>query len=114
MRDMTNLPGRVVHPKGGRGDARNGIAVLKRNAGGAGLRVIFSDGMGWDHVSVSVANRCPTWDEMCFVKDLFFDLEDAVIQFHPPRSHYVNVHPNCLHLWRDHQNRIALPPRDFV
>src|SRR5262245_54586743 len=26
----------------------------------------------WDHVSVSLSHRCPTWDEMCWVKDLFF------------------------------------------
>jgi hypothetical protein len=35
------------------------------------LRVIASDGEGWEHVSVSLANRCPTWDEMCFIKGVF-------------------------------------------
>jgi hypothetical protein len=29
-----------------------------------GLRVIASDGEGWDHVSVSLPDRCPTWEEM--------------------------------------------------
>ena len=27
--------------------------------------VIASDGAGWEHVSVSRRDRCPTWDEMC-------------------------------------------------
>ena len=26
--------------------------------------VIASDGMGWDHVSVSLKKRCPIWSEM--------------------------------------------------
>lgn len=35
------------------------------------LRVIASDGQGWEHVSVSLPNRCPNWREMCFIKDVF-------------------------------------------
>jgi hypothetical protein len=56
------------------------------------LRVIASDGMGWEHVSVSVQNRCPNWREMCFIKDVFWDAEDGVIQYHPKKSEYVNLH----------------------
>ena len=54
----------------------------------------------FEHVSVSTPTRCPTWEEMCFVKALFWDDEDLVIQYHPRRSQYVNNHPNCLHMWR--------------
>jgi hypothetical protein len=32
------------------------------------LRVIASDGMGWEHVSVSLPHRCPHWREMRFIK----------------------------------------------
>lgn len=56
---------------------------------------------GWEHVSVSLRDRCPTWEEMCLVKDLFWDAEDAVIQVHPPKSEYCNFHKYCLHLWRN-------------
>lgn len=70
---------------------------LKR---GQKVFVIASDGMGWEHVSVSRKDRTPTWEEMCQVKALFWDDEDCVVQFHPPRSQYVNNHANCLHLWR--------------
>lgn len=61
---------------------------------------IASDAMGWEHVSVSRRDRCPTWDEMCQIKELFWSSEDCVVQFHPPRSEYINNHPYCLHLWR--------------
>ena len=60
------------------------------------LKVIASDGMSWEHVSVSFPNRCPNWREMCFIKSLFWDDEDVVVQYHPAKSAYVNVHDHCL------------------
>lgn len=62
--------------------------------------IIASDGEGWEHVSVSLSNRTPNWDEMVFIKNMFWDENDLVIQFHPPKSEYINNHPFCLHLWR--------------
>jgi hypothetical protein len=62
--------------------------------------VVAGDGMGWDHVSVSLATRCPTWEEMCFVKELFFKDDECVMQLHPPKSENISFHPFCLHLWR--------------
>ncbi len=61
-----------------------------------------ADGIRWEHVSVSPvgAKKCPDWETMSFVKAIFWDDEDTVIQMHPKRSEYVNVHPHCLHLWR--------------
>lgn len=59
---------------------------------------------GWEHVSVHIMEygkqRIPTWKEMCMVKDLFWDEEETVVQFHPPKSDYVNNHPYVLHLWK--------------
>lgn len=69
---------------------------------------------GWEHVSISTRRRPPNWQEMCFVKDLFWSEEECVIQFHPPRSEYVNNHPHCLHLWRPTDNHIRLPPSILV
>lgn len=54
----------------------------------------------WEHVSVALPNRNPNWDEMCFVKDLFWDESDECIQFHPRKSDYVNFHKHCLHIWK--------------
>jgi hypothetical protein len=62
------------------------------------LHVVASEGMGWEHVSVSLSHRIPNWREMCFIKNLFWDEEDMVIQYHPKKSEYVNRHDNCLHL----------------
>jgi len=55
-------------------------------------------------------NRCPRWDEMCFVKDLFWDAEETVMQLHPPKSMWINNHPFCLHLFRPLNETIPLPP----
>lgn len=59
---------------------------------------------GFEHVSVHILEfgkqRIPTWAEMCAVKDLFWDPEECVVQYHPPKSDYVNNHPHVLHLWK--------------
>jgi len=81
---------------------------------GRELYVIASHGGAWSHVSVSLENRCPNWKEMCFIKDLFFDAEECVIQYHPPKSQYINDHSFVLHLWRPHHEIIPMPPLIFV
>ena len=78
------------------------------------LNAVASDEFGWEHVSVSREDRAPTWGEMCQVKELFWDDEDVVIQFHPAKSQYVNNHPNCLHLWRPTEAAIQTPPSLLV
>lgn len=74
-----------------------------------------SDGLErWEHVSVSREDRCPTWEEMCMVKALFWEDEETVIQIHPPKSQYVNRHKFCLHLWRYVGVEQQLPPRHLI
>lgn len=68
----------------------------------------------WQHVSVSKPNKCPTWEEMCLVKDLFWDEDEVVFQFHPAKKDYVNNHPYCLHLWRKQGTEIETPPTILV
>lgn len=82
------------------------------------LTVIASDGMGWEHVSVHAEKKnspmlLPYWDEMQFVKELFWDDEDVVIQYHPSKSEYVN-YGDVLHLWRPIGVEIPTPPRILV
>lgn len=52
----------------------NGAFMVPYRGGASGviLAVVVSDGDDWDHVSVSLQNRCPTWDEMCWIKAIFF------------------------------------------
>jgi hypothetical protein len=74
---------------------------------------------GYEHVSVSLVKfkgdiekpveRCPTWGEMSFIKDLFWREDEEVIQYHPAKSEYVNLHPYCLHLWRPLDEKIPTP-----
>jgi hypothetical protein len=68
----------------------------------------------WEHVSVSHVSRCPTWEEMCWFKDQFFLPEEAVVQFHPPKSVYVNNCDTCLHLYRIVGQDFPMPPRATV
>jgi len=81
---------------------------------GQPLVVISSDGGGWEHVSVSCADRCPTWEEMCFIKDKFWSQDESVVQYHPARDRYVNNHPFCLHLWKRVGTEMSLPPPEYV
>lgn len=86
---------------------------------------LFIDANRWEHVSVSiyvhargmykpVVYQMPTWSDMCMVKSWFWDDEDAVVQFHPPKSQYVNQHAFVLHLWRPVSATLPLPPSEFV
>ncbi len=90
-----------------------GFFFLARGRGNTRkLKVMVGDGDGWDHVSVSRPNHneCPTWDDMCWIKNLFFDANEAVFQVHPRVADYVNFHPGCLHMWRPHGDTIPRPP----
>lgn len=78
--------------------------------------IVASDGEGWEHISVSMLGqkRCPTWAEMCMIKNIFWDDEDWVVQYHPARSEYVNVCETCLHLWRPTTVALPTPPKWMV
>lgn len=82
------------------------------------LNIIASDGqdVGWDHVSVTLdqSKNTPTWGEMDFVKDLFWDETETVMQLHVPKSDHICNHPGCLHLWRPTRETIPLPPGILV
>lgn len=75
-------------------------AAFKIPYKGCDLRVIASLDEGWEHVSVSLPNRNPNWDEMCHVKDLFWGDDEECIQFHPRKNEYVNLTEYCLHIWK--------------
>lgn len=70
---------------------------------------------GWEHVSVVVSkkgklpSRCPTWEEMCYIKDLFWNDDQEVMQFHPRKQDYVNLHEYCLHLWHPINKSFKFP-----
>ncbi len=100
------------------GDPFGVFCIPGRETGGRELKVIAADGeeTKWEHVSVSLPDspkRCPSWDEMCIVKNLFWDESECVVQFHPPKSDYVNFHAGVLHLWR-FVEPFPMPPKICV
>lgn len=109
-------------------DGNNGVFVLESPEPGWRLALICSDGTdpdvpvgnGWEHVSVHAFRkdgrqmRTPNWREMAYIKDLCWDDEDVVIQYHPRKSEYVNNHPHVLHLWRPRHLTVPTPPPILV
>ena len=78
--------------------------------------IIISNGAGWEHLSVAPIKKhiIPSWDDMCFIKELFWNDDEAVIQIHPPKDEYVSNKHNCLHLWRCTYKEMVLPPSCLV
>jgi len=113
MRDLTHLNKYRVPLLGEMGDALNG-AFLIPGRNNYKLKVIASDEMKWDHVSVSLQNRCPNWQEMSFIKSLFFQDHEVCFQLHVSHMDHINCHNNCLHMWRPHNIEIPLPPKMLV
>lgn len=109
-----------IQPRGFESAAGSTWGMFAIRKGKKIIRMMAVDGAdtGWEHVSVSVAIegecRMPTWDEMCLVKSKFWDDEECVIQFHPPKSEYVNNSAACLHLWKFMGGEFPLPPSIFV
>ena len=95
-------------------DGMAGYVNSRQNRPPNEIAFIASWAGGWEHVSVSLRNRCPTWDEMCLVKDIFWRDDECVVQFHPPKNEYINVHPYCLHLWKKIGEKTDLPPKELI
>jgi hypothetical protein len=92
------------------GDRYNGCFVIPKR----GMTIVVSNGAGWEHVSVSLQHRCPTWEEMEEIKRRFWAPEDMCMQLHVPVSNHKNLHPYCLHIWRPITASIPCPPGGFV
>jgi hypothetical protein len=114
--------GRILHGFYGSEPGNVWGAFLVNGPCGRLLRIISDDGIdavspelaGWEHVSVSTEKHPPNWQEMCWVKDHFWKDTETVLQFHPKKSEYVNLHPFCLHLWRNVGLDHPLPPRKLL
>jgi len=64
----------------------------------------WGNGVKLWHLSISCPDRYPTWDE---IKDARYSLLPMGLTFAmllPPMNEYVNVHPNCFHLWEINDN----------
>ncbi len=81
------------------------------------LNFILSWGAGWEHCSVSITDRykrCPSWEQMCFIKDSFWNDDECCVEYHPAKKDYVNNHEYCLHIWKPIDQEIPTPPSLMV
>lgn len=126
MRDYEELP-LAMKKAGPDGEASGQYMIPHPAIKGYIYIMVFSNGEGWEHLSITIRKvtstsgrktapvlRCPTWQEMCFCKDLFWDPNECVIQFHPPMSQYVSNSEFCLHIWRPTDVEFPTPPAVLV
>lgn len=63
------------------------------------LLAIRSRDLGRWHLSVSRADRIPTWGELGFARDELLPPDTWLMVPFPPRSFWINYNPRVLHLW---------------
>lgn len=76
--------------------------------------IVVSWNNGWDHISIAHRYRDPEWLTMCKLKELFFDDDEVVVQYHPKKEDYINIHPHCLHLRKPQNEEVVHPPKELV
>lgn len=104
----------VIAFYGDAGDHSCGVFHVPFPRTGVTLKIVASVGVGWDHISVSLPNRCPNWPEMEHIKRMFFREDETAMQLHVPPSDHLSLHPYCLHLWRPLGQEIPRPPAELV
>jgi hypothetical protein len=58
------------------------------------------------HISVSCRDRYPTWDEIVQIKERLAGTDTEWVMLMPPSSEYVNIHPNCFHIYSKERVRM--------
>ena len=62
--------------------------------------VILTRDAGRWHLSIAHPRRYPTWDEIHEARYTLLPSEEIFMaMITPPKRFYVNLHPNCFHLW---------------
>ena len=56
--------------------------------------------VGW-HMSISRRTRYPSWDEIREARYTFIPDDITMVMVFPPADEYINVHPNCFHLYQE-------------
>ena len=92
---------------------KKGKPVISKNYDKV-LHFIFSEACGFEHLSVSTPVRCPTWEEMCKMKEIFWRDDEVCMQLHPKKEDYVSNHNYCLHIWKPIDKEIPTPPSIMV
>lgn len=106
-----------IYGDGKIGNEHNGTFIINRYKNDEFYFVIVSNGLGWDHVSVTLhkkngasIKRCPSYEEMLMIKEKIFAEDEVVFQLHPREEDYIDTHPYCLHLWKPNNCSMIVPP----
>lgn len=78
------------------------------------LNFMFSWACGFEHLSVSTTVKTPTWEQMCKMKDIFWNEDEVCMQLHPAKENYIDNMSYCLHIWRPINKEIPTPPNLMV
>lgn len=78
---------------------QEGVYYWRFNGTQFAVIITKDDGVNW-HMSISHPNRYPTYEELKEARYKFCPDEVEMAQIFPPKSEFVNVHPNCFHLWQ--------------
>lgn len=110
MRPIEEIAKHIKDPKVG----IDGVSGLIHMSGYT-ASLIVSSGAGWEHASIAPLRKVtPSWEDMCKLKDLVWEKNEAVIQIHPSEVDYVDIVSNCLRLWRCTYKEMVLPPAILV
>jgi len=116
MRDLSTLDGwrrtdgHVIRCFGSIGDHTRGLFEMPSPTDGGTLQILAAVANGWDHVSVSRRNRCPTWPEMTHIAALFFKDDEMAMLLHLPTVGRASPPSYCVDWWRPHGQDIPRPP----
>lgn len=61
--------------------------------------IVGSSSKGY-HMSISHPDRLPTWEEIRTARYKLCPKNVTMAMLLPPENEYVNIHPNCFHLWQ--------------
>jgi hypothetical protein len=87
-------------------EANSYLRIYRHGACG----VIVTKEYGKWHISVSRPDRLPSWDEIRDIRYAIAPDNVTMAMILPSKGSYVNVHPNCLHLWEMVPSDFEIPP----
>jgi hypothetical protein len=76
---------------------------------GSMLYITATEKDSWECVEVYTPVRYPIWEELCLVRNLFWDRNDLVIQYYPREKDCSNFKKYSVCLWRPTNQLIPNP-----
>ena len=94
-RDIQHRPELEAHARGLLGDTAQVYTM-----GPCQIVITREPTEGW-HLSISCADRYPTWDEIADARYALLPDDRTFVMVFPPSSEYINVMPYCFHLYEE-------------